>query len=261
MKSRLFVEQPLAGAQQVSLSAGQAHYLNRVIRLREGGRAAVFNGQDGEWIAELQGGGKRMRLKCIKLIRAQTQCPDVWLLLTPLRRARTEFAVEKAVELGVSRIVFVSTARAAERTVNIGRLRAIAIEAAEQCGGMNLPRIDGIRPLAAELKSWPQGRRLLFCDEEAATGSFPFPAPSADAGNAVLIGPEGGFTERERNLVGAFEFSVRVSLGSRILRAETAAVAALALLNAGRGSAAPPPVLAAQDSADIQGSGFAGSGS
>ena len=251
VKCRLFVEQPLGGAQQISLTEGQAHYLSRVMRLRAGCRIPVFNGRDGEWAAELQGVGSRMHLNCVSQIHAQRGCPDVWLLMAPLRRSRTEFAVEKAVELGVSRITFVSTDRTSHSRVNVSRLRSIAVEAAEQCGGMAVPRIEGIRPLGSVIGAWPEDRKLIFCDEEAGGERCPLPGPSAHKGSALLIGPEGGFSERERLLIGALENSVRSSLGDRILRAETAVAAALALLNIRQNGCESPPALAAQDRAKI----------
>ncbi|MCY4006007.1 MAG: 16S rRNA (uracil(1498)-N(3))-methyltransferase [Rhodobacteraceae bacterium] len=230
VKSRLFVEQPLAEAQRLALSSGQSHYLCRSLRLGVGGRVSVFNGHDGEWLAELVETGRAAKADCIRQIRSQFKPSNIRLLMSPLRPARTEFAVEKATELGVSRITFVSTDHAVKRAVNFRRLRAIAVEAAEQCGGMSLPKIDGVISLDDELVNWPTGCQLLFCDE-LATSDCGFPSLAADQATAVLVGPEGGFSVRERARIDGLQFSVRISLGCRVLRAETAVTAALALVN------------------------------
>lgn len=233
VKSRLFLAHRLAQAQCISLDGGQSRYLNRVMRLREGASVPVFNGRDGEWLAELQHGG--IVLKCTSQIRRQVDCPDVWLLMTPLRQSRTEFAVEKAVELGVRRICFVSTKRTVLRKINLPRLRSIAIEAAEQCGGMNVPHIEDVRALFSVLQTWPSHRTLQFCDEETVGEREVVSIQAEPSASAVLVGPEGGFTDRERQQIDALEFSVRVGLGCRVLRAETAVIAALALNNIDNG--------------------------
>ena len=231
VKTRLFVEQHLAKAQSVTLQPSQSHYLTRVMRVRAGGSVCLFNGIDGEWLAEVRGGTNPAVLTCKARLRRQLPAPDVWLLFAPLRQRRSEYAVEKATELGVSRILPTVTERTGNRSLNTKRLRAIALEAAEQCGGMNIPQIDEPRPLAKILDVWPSGRRLFYCDEEL-PGDHGFPPVALSAwGAAVLIGPEGGLTPRERNCLEAFECATAARLGERILRAETAVVAALALVN------------------------------
>lgn len=231
MKSRLFVEQPLGAAQPVSLDSRQAHYVQKVMRLRSGGQVPIFNGRDGEWLSELHLSQNQVHLECIRQIRPQSEDSDVWVLMVPLRQARTEFAVEKAVELGVSRIAFVSTAHAVPRRVNLARLRAIAIEAAEQCGGMNIPKIADVQELDQELQNWPLGRVLYFCDENAGPTNLPFPFQTGESAKAILIGPEGGFSDFERQYINDLKFSLRISLGRRVLRAETAVVSALTIIN------------------------------
>ena len=238
IKSRLFVEQPLGAAQPVLLDSRQAHYIHRVMRLRSGGQVPIFNGRDGEWLSELHLSQNQVHLECIRQIRPQLEDSDVWLLMVPLRQARTEFAVEKAVELGVSRIAFVSTERAVPRRVNLVRLRTIAIEAAEQCGGMSIPKMAETRALDQEFQNWPQGRVLYFCDENAGATNLPFPCQAGESARAVLIGPEGGFSDSERQYINDLKFSLRISLGHRVLRAETAVVSALTIINVALAAAA-----------------------
>lgn len=229
-KSRLSVRQPLVEDQYVELTESQSHYVIRVLRLRKGGQILLFNGHDGEWMAEIVSFDKVVRLKCIYHARVQINSPDVWLLMAPLKPSRTEFAIEKSVELGVSKIEFVSTDRSVKRSIKYKRLNAIANEAAEQCGGMDVPQINEIKSLDDVLNLWDESRKLLFCDEEAV--SMPFPYLSQDNKFAIIIGPEGGFTEAERSKIETLEYSHKVSLGPRILRAETAVISALTLVHA-----------------------------
>ncbi len=231
VKTRLFVEQQLAKAQSVTLQPSQSHYLTRVMRVRAGGSVILFNGNDGEWLAEVTGGTNPVALTCRTQLRRQIPPPDVWLLFAPLRQRRSEYAVEKATELGLSRILPAVTERTGKRSLNAKRLRTIALEAAEQCGGMSVPQIDEPRPLAEILDAWPSGRRLFYCDEEL-PGSHGFPPVAHSAGGtAVLVGPEGGLSRRERDCLEAHEDATAAGLGERILRAETAVAAALALVN------------------------------
>ena len=234
VKTRLFVEQQLAKAQSVTLQPSQSHYLTRVMRVRAGGSVILFNGIDGEWLAEVRGGAVAAALTCKTRLRRQLPSPDIWLLFAPLRQRRSEYAVEKATELGVSRILPAVTERTGKRSLNAKRLRAVALEAAEQCGGMSVPEIDEPRPLAEILDAWPSGRRLFYCDEEL-PGDHGFPPVALKPGGAaVLIGPEGGLTPRERNCLETLEYATAAGLGERILRAETAVVAALAMVNIAR---------------------------
>ena len=177
---------------------------------------------------------KTVELKCVTRLRRQLPPPDVWLLFAPLRQSRSEYAVEKATELGVSRILPAVTERTSKRSLNAKRLRTIALEAAEQCGGMSVPQIDEPRPLPQILDAWPAGRQLFYCDEEL-PGHHGFPRAARSAGGtAVFVGPEGGLTQRERDRLAALKDATAAGLGERILRAETAVAAALALVNIAR---------------------------
>jgi 16S rRNA (uracil1498-N3)-methyltransferase len=228
---RLYVEHPLGAGQTVPLTRDQAHYLRSVMRLGPGDRLALFNGRDGEWRATLADAGRPGGSLTVEAQTApQRDPPDLWLLFAPIRKERTDFIVEKAAELGASRILPVLTERSNARRIARDRLQAHAIEAAEQCGGTFVPPVGELRPLAQVLTEWPAGRRLMFCDESLAD------AAAAPAGGltgpgpwAILIGPEGGFAPAERDRLRALPFARPVRLGPRILRADTAAVAALTL--------------------------------
>ena len=222
---RLFVRQALAEGARVDLDGNQAHYLGNVMRLGEGDALLVFDGRSGEWLAKIaEAGKKRMALEVERRTRAPETLPDVWLAFAPVKRQQTDWLVEKATELGAAKLVPVITQRTVPERVRIERLEAIAIEAAEQCGRTRLPEIAQPVPLKA-LLAGEAGRSLYFADEgggEPAAGAFR-PGPAL-----ILTGPEGGFTDEERALVRAAPGAVAVSLGPRILRAETAALAALA---------------------------------
>jgi 16S rRNA (uracil1498-N3)-methyltransferase len=226
-KIRLYVDHPLGPGQSVPLTEAQAHYLFGVMRQAVGGAVLLFNGTDGEWLAEVAEAGKRRGvLVCGTLTRAQDMPPDLWLLFAPIRKARTDFIVEKAVELGARRIVPVQTEFTNAERMRQDRLQAHAVEAAEQCGGLVVPAVAEMVPLARLLGGWDAGRALIFADEGMArtTAATLQPAPAA-----ILIGPEGGFSEGERARLRALPFVTAVSLGPRILRADTAAVAAITL--------------------------------
>jgi len=226
---RLHVEHPLAAGQTVALSREQAHYLFGVMRKGVGEILEVFNGRDGTWGAEVAVAGKRAgALVCRERRAAQRDPPDVWLLFAPIKKARTDFIVEKAAELGVRRICPVQTEFTNSDRIRRDRLQAHAVEAAEQCGGNFVPEVAGIAPLDAVLYGWDAQRQLLFCDE-ALAGSASDLADLPAGAWAVLIGPEGGFSAAERDRLRASEAAHPVSLGPRILRADTAAVAALTL--------------------------------
>ena len=230
-KIRLCVDADLRAGEAVALDPGQAHYLNSVMRQAVGGEVLVFNGRDGEWRAQIiELGKKSASVEPLGQTRVQDRLPDLWLCFAPVKRARLDFIAEKATELGAGRIWPVLTAYTQVDRVKIERLRANAIEAVEQCHGLSLPEISEPIKLSSLLADWPADRRLIFCDETrdaqpmaAALQALP-PGPSA-----LLIGPEGGFSPAEREAIRAVASAVPVSLGPRILRADTAAIAALAL--------------------------------
>lgn len=223
--ARLFVREPLGPGATVELDRDQANYLGNVMRLGQGAELLVFDGSSGEWLARIAGAGRKsMTLQVERNTRGPEEVPDVWLAFAPVKRAQTDWLVEKATELGAARLIPVITARTIVERVKIERLQSIAIEAAEQCGRTMLPGIAGPVPLRAFLKQ-QDGRTLYFADEaggEAAASAFA-PGPAT-----ILTGPEGGFADDERALVRAAPRAVAISLGPRILRAETAALAALA---------------------------------
>lgn len=231
---RLYVHGDLSPGRRLDCSAEQANYLVNVLRLRPGASILVFNGRDGEWRARLVETGRRgCTLEAEELIRAQEGGPDVDLLFAPLKRARLDYMVQKAVEMGVARLQPVLTRRTIAERVNLERMRANVVEAAEQCGILRLPEVAAPARLCAVLPAWDAGRRLVWCDEAAAVAS-PLAALSTLAPGplAVLIGPEGGFAPEERDELRAKPWASAISLGPRVMRADTAAVAALALVNA-----------------------------
>jgi 16S rRNA (uracil1498-N3)-methyltransferase len=223
---RLFVRQPLEEGTAVDLDAGQANYLRNVLRLKPGAELLLFDGRSGEWLARIaEAGRKRMALTVQRRTREAETIPDVWLAFAPVKRAQTDWLVEKATELGAARLIPVMTRRTVAERVRIERLEAIAIEAAEQCGRTVLPELAEPVRLQALLDRRDPSRTLYFADEaggEPAASTF-HPGPAL-----LLTGPEGGFAEEERALIRAAANSVAISLGPRILRAETAALAALA---------------------------------
>ena len=228
-KVRLYVDHPLAAGQAVALSREQAHYLFGVMRMGVGDTLALFNGRDGEWRSTVAEAGKRGG---VLVAESQTRVlqmpPDLWLLFAPIKKARTDFIVEKAAEMGAARIMPVQTAFTNSERIRRDRLQAHAIEAAEQCGGTYVPKVCDLQKLDAVLRDWPVERQLMFCDE-ALVGARDGLASAKPGPWAVLIGPEGGFSDAERTRLHAAPFSTSVSLGPRILRADTAAVAALTM--------------------------------
>ncbi|MEL7213605.1 MAG: 16S rRNA (uracil(1498)-N(3))-methyltransferase [Pseudomonadota bacterium] len=225
---RLYVDHPLGEGQTVPLTRDHAHYLFGVMRLGVGAKVQLFNGADGEFAAEVVEAGKRGGvLLCQRQTKSLQLPPDLWLLFAPIKKARTDFIVEKATEMGAARICPVQTAFTNSERIRQDRLQAHAIEAAEQCGGTFVPKVASLQKLGAVLDHWPEDRRLMFCDEEEVGAALEFqgnPGPWA-----ILIGPEGGFSTEERARLKALPFATTVSLGPRILRADTAAVAALTL--------------------------------
>ena len=236
-KTRLFVSDDLGPDMSVVLSADQAHQIVSVLRLGPGAAIELFNGRDGGWAAELsEATRKRTVAACRDRVRDQVPVPDVWLCFAPLKKARTDFVAEKAAEMGCRRLIPVMTRYTNTTRVNTGRLRAHGIEAAEQCGLTSVPEVAEPVALDTLLRAWPEDRQVLFCDESgagmAASASLGAAAPGPWA---ILIGPEGGFSPEERQRLAALSQAVPVSLGPRILRADTAAVAALALWQAALG--------------------------
>jgi len=237
-KIRLFVTAPLGTDRLVGLSRDQAHYLFGVMRLAPGGAVLAFNGRDGEWLAEITEATKRGGvLACRTRTRTQNLPPDLWLAFAPVKKARTDFIAEKAAELGCRRLLPVFTRYTNSERVNTERLYAHGIEAAEQCGLLSVPEVNQPVTLDALLDGWDPDRHILFCDESG-TG-----APAAEVLQgfapgqsrspwAVLIGPEGGFSPEERARLAVMPCAHAVTLGPRILRADTAAVAALTIWQA-----------------------------
>ncbi len=235
-KIRLFVDHPLGAGQTLVLSRDQAHYLFGVMRLAVGAEVALFNGRDGEWTAEVAEAGKRGgALVCRTQAAPQMMPPDLWLLFAPIKKARTDFIVEKAAEMGAARIMPVQTDFTNSERIRQDRLQAHAVEAAEQCGGTYVPPVDDLQKLDRLLADWPEDRQLIFCDESLVGARAALEAAPEGDKWAILIGPEGGFSEKERTRIHALPFSTAISLGPRILRADTAAVAALTLFQSTRG--------------------------
>ena len=250
--TRLFVEVGLATGQEVPLDEAQAHYLRNVMRRPDGAPLLLFNGRDGEWRASLSARGKKGAAATVaERTRPQEPEPDVWLCFAPVKRARIDYIAEKATELGVAVLQPVVTHHTAVERVNVGRLRANAIEAAEQTERLTVPEVRDSIDLGRLIDAWPSGRRLLMCDE---TGGGPPIAEALAALDdesrrspwAIVIGPEGGFAEAELEALRRIKNVTSVGLGPRILRADTAALAALACWQALLGDwRCPTPRLAA----------------
>ncbi|MGE4429736.1 MAG: 16S rRNA (uracil(1498)-N(3))-methyltransferase [Sphingobium sp.] len=225
---RLYTQAAIGPGLAIAVDGNAAHYLLSVMRVKEGDAVLLFNGQAGEWAARATAIRKRdLVLECVEQTKPQEPAPDFWLCAAPIRKGRIDLVAEKACELGVARLRPVLTSRAVVDKLNLDRLHAHMVEAAEQCGRTALPMMDGMEKLPALLRDWPEGRRLFFADEQGgapmrdAFAAHPGPA-------ALLIGPEGGFTTQEREAIRAHPAAVPISLGPRILRAETAAIAATA---------------------------------
>jgi 16S rRNA (uracil1498-N3)-methyltransferase len=233
--TRLYIPEPLTSGAAVVLDAAQSHRLRNVLRLGSGAAVAAFNERDGEWLCRLaEEGRKGAALVPKHQSRTPEAEPDLWLLFAPIKRARLDWLVEKATELGAAALVPVWTARTQSERLNGERLRALAIAAAEQSERLSVPEIRTPEPLDKLLAGWPAQRRLIVCDETGA--GIPIGAAletlSDTAPAALLVGPEGGFTETELDALGKLPIVSRVGLGPRVLRAETAAIAALAVFQA-----------------------------
>ncbi|OYX38456.1 MULTISPECIES: 16S rRNA (uracil(1498)-N(3))-methyltransferase [unclassified Sphingomonas] len=231
---RLFTDQPIVhGA--IRIDGPQAHYLIAVMRLKLGDPVKLFDGASGEWLATAASIGKRdLTLEVSEQLRPREAVPDLWLCAAPLKKGRIDWLMEKACELGVDRVVPVVTRRTVVDRLNLDRLRAHMIEAAEQCGRTAVPTLDEPVKLAVLLRDWPSDRALFFADENGGLPAFEAmrakPAPAA-----ILIGPEGGFDDDERAAIRALPYAIGISLGPRILRADTAAAAAISLWMAAAG--------------------------
>lgn len=236
-RTRLFVTATLEPGATVALDDGQSHYLLHVLRAKTGDRVLLFNGRDGEWQAEIVSAGKRgIALGLRARATSQTQTPDLWLAFAPVKKTPSDYLVQKATELGVSKLQPVFTRRTIVTRINEERLLANAVEAAEQSGRMTVPQIGAATSLEKLLSAWPRERSILFCDEGGDA------RPLADAARAmgegpvaVLTGPEGGFDPAEREYLRALPFVTAVTLGPRILRADTAALAALSIWQSVKG--------------------------
>ena len=234
---RLYLDQPFGEGALIEPSPDQAHYLLKVLRISHESPVLVFNGRDGEWHATLSLTGKRScKLRLDQQTWPQQAGPDIHYLFAPLKRARLDYMVQKATELGARRLLPVLTEYTQLSRLNLERMRANAIEAAEQCGLVSVPDIAAPVPLTETLESWSEARDLVYCDEAAELANPIGVLERLQPGpKAVLVGPEGGFSASERNSLLAKPFVTAISLGPRIMRSDTAAIAAFALVNAVHG--------------------------
>ena len=230
-RTRLYVPDDLSAGASVALDAPQAHYLRNVLRLGRGAPVALFNGHDGEWRAIIESFSKETcTVRLDRRTREQVPEPDLWLAFAPVKRARIDFLVEKATELGVSALQPVLTERTQVERINLDRLRANVREAAEQTERLTLPEVRAPLSLMRAVELWPAERRLLLCDESGISPDIASALHAEQPGVwGVLTGPEGGFTQRELDALRNLPFVCAVGLGPRVLRADTAALAALAV--------------------------------
>jgi 16S rRNA (uracil1498-N3)-methyltransferase len=233
-KLRLYVEAALHEGGEVPASDGQTHYLLHVMRAKPGMRVSLFNGRDGEWLAEIGALSKRgVTMTCLREVAPQASVPDLWLAFAPIKKTPADYLVQKATELGVSCLLPVMTHRTIVSRINLERMAANAIEAAEQSERLSVPEIREAVSLQKLLAGWPKERTLYFCDESGDAEPLAKIARAAPA--AILTGPEGGFDDGERSMLRAAAFVTPVTLGPRILRADTAALAALAIWQSAMG--------------------------
>jgi 16S rRNA (uracil1498-N3)-methyltransferase len=230
-KVRLHVDASLGQGARVVPDVGQSHYLLHVMRAKSGDAVTLFNGRDGEWRARIAEISKRSCvLVCEAQIAEQSETPDIWLVFAPIKKTPADYVVQKATELGVRALQPVFTRRTIVTRINAERMRANAVEAAEQSGRLTVPEIREGVTLDKLLKNWPRDRRIIFCDEAGEARAIADAVKAAPAGPwAILTGPEGGFDPAERDSIRSQPFVVPVSLGTRILRADTAALAALSV--------------------------------
>jgi 16S rRNA (uracil1498-N3)-methyltransferase len=231
----LFVDEPLREGAVLTLGDAPANYLGNVLRLQPGAQVKLFDNRTGEWLAQITDvAKKRITLVATRLLRPREPVPDIWLVFAPIKKGRIDWLIEKATEVGAARLVPAITQRTIVDKLNLDRLRAHTVEAAEQCERTALPELAEPVKLAALLRAWPAERTLFFADEN---GGEPFAAAAAGTTGpaAILIGPEGGFTPDEAAAIRALPQARPVSLGPRVLRAETAAVAALSVWMAATG--------------------------
>ena len=235
-KTRLYVTCDLGIGMAVTLDEGQAHYLLHVLRARAGNRLLLFNGRHGEWLAEITGTAKRgVMATCLKQTQKHSEELDIWLAFAPVKKTPSDYLVQKATELGASVLLPVFTRRTIVSRVNQERMAANAIEAAEQSGRLGVPEIRESVSLDKLLAGWPKDRQLFFCDEGGDAKALAQAAPEHSGATGILTGPEGGFDPSERQKLRALPFVTPVTLGPRILRADTAALAALAIWQSTRG--------------------------
>ena len=240
IETRLYVQAPLAEGVAIELDGGQAHYLRSVLRLGPGEAVALFNGRDGEWLARIESIAKsRATLSAESRTREQRPEPDLWLAFAPIKRARIDFTAQKAAELGVSVLWPIMTRRTMVERVNTDRLTANAIEAAEQSERLTVPEVREPTSLDRMIDQWPSDRPMILCDETGAAGGVPGIAEALAAAGpemrqraGFVIGPEGGFAQEELDRLRSLPFVTAVGLGPRLLRADTAALAALAVWQA-----------------------------
>ncbi|MGC4026535.1 MAG: 16S rRNA (uracil(1498)-N(3))-methyltransferase [Mesorhizobium sp.] len=231
---RLYMPQDLATGSAFDASPEQAHYLTSVLRMEEGAELLVFNGRDGEWLARIDAKAKRsLRLKAVEQTRPQPPHPDLLYCFAPLKTGRLDYLIQKAVEMGAGVLQPVITQHTQAAKASVERMQANAVEAAEQCGILAIPTVSEPVKLDRLIANWDSSRRLIFCDEDASTNN-PVPALQSitEKSLALLVGPEGGFSDAERKMLRALPFVTAIPLGPRILRADTAAVAALSVIQA-----------------------------
>ena len=234
---RLFIDAPLSAGASVEVTAEQFNYLANVLRMGEAARILVFNGRDGEWMGQLSfPSRKKLVVAVMEQTRPQPEPPDLHYLFAPLKVGRLDYVVQKAVEMGAGLIQPVMTQHVQGKITNLDRLQANVVEAAEQCGVLSVPEVATPRKLRDLLDAWPSGRRMIFCDEgEESHNPLPLLTAIREKQLALLIGPEGGFSEEERTLLRSLDFVTAIPLGPRILRADTAGVAAMAVIQASIG--------------------------
>ncbi|HEU5047902.1 MAG TPA: 16S rRNA (uracil(1498)-N(3))-methyltransferase [Rickettsiales bacterium] len=245
---RLYVEDPLTGGASLALGEKQSHYLVNVMRLKEGDGVTLFNGQDGEWSTIVEHASKkRVELLLREQLRPQSPSPDLWLIAAPLKTGKSEKVLEQATELGISGFIPVTTRYTVVHRMNHERLSAIAIEASEQCERLDVPQVRELTPLTNLLGGWDPARKLIYGDESGAGKQAKELFPALGSGKyAVLIGPEGGFSAEELALLASLDYAYALCMGPRIMRADTAAIAAVTLAQSWLGDWKAKPAFRSQ---------------